>query len=59
MARLVITQVKSSIKKPRKQKETIRALGLGKINSSVELEETSQIRGMIQKVAHLVNVSEA
>lgn len=59
MSKVVITQVKSSIKKPEKQKRTIQALGLGKINRSVEVELTPQIAGMIDKVSHLVSVKES
>jgi large subunit ribosomal protein L30 len=53
-----ITQVRSTIKRPRKQKLTIQALGLGRINKSVEVENTPQIAGMINKVNHLVTVTE-
>lgn len=58
MAKVRITQVRSIIDRPKKQKATIQALGLGKINRSVEVEKTPQINGMINKVAHLVNVTE-
>lgn len=58
MAKVRITQVKSTIDRPKKQKATVQALGLGKINKSVEVENTPQISGMINKVAHLVNVTE-
>jgi len=59
MAKLKITQTRSIIKKPRTQKATIKALGLGKINKSVEVEATPQIEGMIRKVSHLITVTEA
>jgi large subunit ribosomal protein L30 len=59
MAKIIITQVKSTIKRPKRQKDTIQALGLGKINKSVEVEETPQIKGMVNKVSHLVTVVEA
>lgn len=58
MARVRITQVRSTIKNPNVQKLTIKALGLGKINRSVEVELTPQISGMINKVNHLVTVKE-
>ncbi len=58
MAKVRITQIKSTIDRPKKQKATIQALGLGKINRTVEVEQTPQIRGMINKVAHLVSVTE-
>lgn len=59
MTKVIITQVRSTIKKPASQKATIKALGLGKINKSVEVEATPQINGMIRKVSHLVTVTEA
>ncbi|MDN4166318.1 50S ribosomal protein L30 [Cytophagales bacterium LB-30] len=58
MAKVKIIQVKSTIKRPEYQKRTIVALGLGKINRTVEKEVTPQIKGMIQKVSHLVTVTE-
>jgi large subunit ribosomal protein L30 len=59
MGKLKITQVKSVIDRSQKQKDTVRALGLRKINHSVEQEATPQIMGMIEKVRHLVKVEEA
>jgi large subunit ribosomal protein L30 len=58
MAKVKITQVKSTIDRPNRQKLTIKALGLGKINKSVEVEYTPQVAGMVSKVSHLVNVTE-
>ena len=58
MAKLKITQIKSIIDRPAVQKRTIQALGLRKINHSVEHEATPQIQGMIRKVKHLLNVEE-
>ncbi|MCG8389833.1 MAG: 50S ribosomal protein L30 [Cytophagales bacterium] len=58
MAKVRISQVRSTIKRPERQKRTIKALGLGKINKSVEVELTPQINGMINKVSHLVSVTE-
>ena len=58
MAKVQITQFKSVIKRPEVQKRTIKALGLGKINRTVEVELTPQIAGMINKVNHLVSVKE-
>lgn len=58
MAKVRISQVKSTIKRPENQKRTILALGLGKINRAVEVELTPQIAGMINKVSHLVSVTE-
>ncbi len=59
MAKLKITQVKSAIERPERQKATLKALGLSKLHHSVELEATPQVRGMIQKVNHLVKVEKA
>jgi large subunit ribosomal protein L30 len=58
MAKVRIKQVRSTIKRPETQKRTIVALGLGKINRTVEVENTPQIAGMIRKVAHLISVEE-
>ena len=53
-----ITQVKSIISQNTRQKRTISALGLGKINKTVEKTLTPQVKGMINKVNHLVKVKE-
>jgi large subunit ribosomal protein L30 len=58
MAKVKISQVKSTIKRPNDQKLTIKALGLGRIDKSVEVEYTPQIAGMVKKVSHLVSVTE-
>jgi len=58
MAKIKVTQVKSTIKRPIDQKRTIVALGLGRISKSVEVEATPQILGMVKKVSHLVQVNE-
>lgn len=58
MAKVQITQTKSTIDRPQRQKRTIQALGLGKIDRTVEHELTPQIAGMINKVNHLVSVKE-
>lgn len=58
MGKVRITQVKSIIDRPKRQKLTIQALGLKKMNASVEHEKTPQIAGMIEKVQHLVKVEE-
>jgi large subunit ribosomal protein L30 len=58
MAKVKITQVRSLIDRPKDQKLTIQALGLGRMNKSVEVEATPQIKGMIKKVSHLVAVTE-
>lgn len=58
MASVKLTQVKSVIDRPKKQKDTMIALGLKKMNQSVEKEVTPQIQGMIRKVSHLITVEE-
>ena len=58
MAKYKVTQVRSLIRRPKDQKRTIQALGLGRINKTVEVEGTPQILGMIRKVSHLVSVTE-
>lgn len=58
MAKVRITQTRSVIKRPKNQKLTIKALGLGRINKSVEKELSPQISGMINTVNHLVSVEE-
>lgn len=58
MSKIAITQVRSSIKRPKNQKATLTALGLNKMNRTVEKEATPQILGMINVVKHLVLVKE-
>jgi large subunit ribosomal protein L30 len=58
MAKIKITQVKSAIDRPERQKLTLQALGLNKLNATKEVEATPQILGMITKVTHLVQVEE-
>ncbi len=59
MAKVKITQVRSLIGRPEVQKRTIAALGLGKINRTVEKELNPALQGMINAVQHLVSVQEA
>lgn len=59
MAQIKITQVRSTIKRPQRQKDTIQALGLGKINKTVVHTATPQIIGMVKAVSHLIKVEEA
>ncbi len=56
MAKIKITQVKSVIDRSERQKRTMQALGLTKINRTVEVEATPSIIGMVRKVNHLVAV---
>jgi large subunit ribosomal protein L30 len=58
MKKVKITQIKSGIDRPERQKLTLRALGLKKLNASKELEASPQVLGMIRKVEHLVKVEE-
>jgi large subunit ribosomal protein L30 len=58
MTMLKITQVRSTIGTKPKQRGTLRALGLKRINHTVELPDRPEIRGMVAKVPHLVTVEE-
>jgi len=58
MPKIRIKQVRSIIGSTQRQKKTIQALGLGKINRVVEKEANPQIVGMVNKVHHLVEVEE-
>lgn len=59
MSKIKITQIKSGIDRSERQKRTLQALGLKKVNQTVEKEVTPQIQGMVAKVAHLIKVEEA
>ena len=58
MKKIKITQIKSGIDRSERQKLTLQALGLNKLNASKEVEATPQILGMVKKVSHLVKVEE-
>jgi large subunit ribosomal protein L30 len=58
MKKIKITLVKSPIDRPLRQKETLKALGLNKMNATKEVEATPQILGMVRKVEHMVSVVE-
>ena len=58
MAKLVITQVKSSVGASRKHNESLKTLGLGKIGRSTERDDHPTVRGLIHAVQHLVKVDE-
>lgn len=58
MAKIKVKQVRSAINRPARQKKTLQALGLKKLNQVVEHEATPQVLGMVAKVAHMVEVSE-
>ena len=59
MAKVKITQIKSTIDRPKRQKDTIKALGLTKMHQTVEHEATPQIMGMVKKVSNLLKVEQA
>ncbi len=56
--KLKVTQRKSGIGRPERQRETLRGLGLGKLRRERILPDTPEVRGMINKVSHLVEWSE-
>ena len=56
MGKIKVTQVRSAINRTSRQKLTLKALGLGKINRTVEHEATPQILGMVKRVEHLVRI---
>jgi large subunit ribosomal protein L30 len=58
MAKLTITQVKSAVGASRKQHETLKTLGLGKIGRSTERDDHPTVRGLVHSVQHLVDVNE-
>lgn len=58
MAKLKITQIRSQIGSTKRQKRTLVALGVKKMHNPVEVNPTSQIKGMIDKVSHLIKVEE-
>ena len=58
MTKIRITQIKSKNGQPERQKRTLEALGIRKLNHSVEHQATPQILGMVEKVRHLVKVEE-
>ena len=58
MAKIKVTQIKSGIDRSERQKLTLQALGLNKLNAFKEVEATPQILRMVKKVSHLVKVEE-
>lgn len=58
MPKLRVTQMRSAVGRPQRQKDTVRALGLKRLRHSVTHDDRPEIRGMIARVAHLVNVEE-
>ena len=58
MAQIRITQIRSGIDRPERQKRTLLALGLKKLHQSVIQEDTPQVLGMVKKIPHLVKVEQ-
>lgn len=56
---LRVTQVRSPIGRQRDQRQTLIGLGLNKMHKTRELEDTPSVRGMINKISHLVRVDDA
>ncbi len=56
MAKLKVTQIKSTIDRPENQKRTVRALGFTKLNQVIEVEGSPSILGMIKQVSHLLKI---
>lgn len=55
---IVVKQIGSPIRRPAIQRETLKGLGLNKMNRTRELEDTPAIRGMVNKISHLVTIIE-
>ena len=58
MSKIRITQIKSKNGKPERQKRTLEALGIRKMNHYVDHEATPQILGMVEKIRHLIKIEE-
>jgi len=56
-SKIKVTLVKSTIGKPKKHKDVVAGLGLTKLNKTVEHHDTPEVRGMIAKVSHLLNIA--
>ena len=56
MAKIVVKQVKSTIGRPEAQIKVVKALGLGRIGKTKEMEDCAAVRGMVAKVSHLVEI---
>ena len=55
---IVVKQIGSPIRRPEKQRQTLIGLGLNKMNKTRELEDTQSVRGMVNKIPHLVKIIE-
>ena len=58
MATIVVKQIGSPIRRPAIQRETLKGLGLNKMHKTRELEDTPSVRGMVNKIPHLVQIIE-
>ena len=58
MATIVVKQIGSPIRRPKDQLATLKGLGLNKMNRTRELEDTPSVRGMVNKISHLVQIIE-
>lgn len=58
MTKIKVTQIKSGIGSTKRQKRTLEALGIKKLNNTVELESSPQVLGMVNKVKHLLRIEE-
>jgi len=56
---IIVTLKRSGIGKPKKQRDTLRGLGLTKLHKTVKVKDTREIRGMLEKVIHLIEVKKA
>ena len=56
MAKIVVKQVKSTIGRPESQVKIVKALGLGRIGKTKEIEDNAANRGMVEKISHLVEI---
>lgn len=58
MAKIKVTQIRSGIGSTKRQKRTLEALGIKKLNNTIEVETSPQVLGMINKVKHLLRVED-
>ena len=58
MATIVVKQIGSPIRRPKIQRQTLIGLGLNKMHKTRELEDTPSVRGMVNKISHLVEIIE-
>ena len=56
MAKIIVKQIRSTIGRPESQVKIVKALGLGRIGKTKEIEDSAAVRGMVAKVSHLVEV---